>query len=655
MHRVIIRLLLSLFVFSSAYASTALAGRPTALEDYESIRSPYLPQVSPDGKRIIFSLDTQIYLAAADGSEPLALTSAATRSWEGRWSVDGESIYFVSDRDGTTQIHELSLDNPGEAAQMTHFKHGVASMNFSPDETRILLSVSDNALLEVDEEADPKPFVINRRQFKKDEGDGYIVDGDTTHLYVYDVETTKMEQITTGGFNESEAAWSPDGESIVFVSNREDDPDTLMRTDLWIVAADPTTDEHTLSRLTDSDRFRYSPTFSPDGNEIAYLSAITGPYGLYNLTVVPAAGGEPRILTTELDRWVISFEYSENGEWIYFNYYDSGAQNLARIRVRDAKIEKLIEGEQLVSSFDLGGSGVVAATIYQSNSAANIFSLRRKTLTQLTDLNREFFEEVDLGNKMKVSFENADGILIESFITTPPDYDSTRRYPAILNVHGGPQGQHAWGYSFATQYFASNGYVVIEPNPRGSLGRGQEFLSSIYRSWGVPDYHDVIESVDFAIEAGIADPDRLSVTGFSYGGYMTNVVITETDRFKAAASGAGHSLIEANFGHDIYQGWYMWELGVPWENREKYDVHSPLLRAGNVTTPTIFLGGRIDWNVPVINAELFYQSLKIKGVDTQLIVYPDAHHGGWPASFEIDYLERVVGWFDLHAKGGSIN
>ena len=223
---------------------------------------------------------------------------------------------------------------------------------------------------------------------------------------------------------------------------------------------------------------------------------------------------------------------------------------------------------------------------------------------------------------------------MQAFVTKPPGFVAGRRYPTILHIHGGPVGQFGWGFDFKPQYFAANGYVVIEPNPRGSTGRGQEFVRAIYQTWGITDYDDLIAAVDYAIAAGYADPDRLAVTGYSYGGYMTNTVITRTDRFKAAASGAGHSYIAANYGHDIYQKWYNWELGPPWENREKYDRLSPLLQAGKVTTPTIFLGGREDWNVPLLNAELFYQSLRKRGIDTELVVYPGMHHGGWDPEFE---------------------
>ena len=626
------------------------APRHITLDDYSGIRSPNSPRISPDGRQISFLLDGQILLVSADGSEPRPVTSSATDAWGNRWSADGDSIYFLSSRDDGTQIYKLPIRESGEATQLTHFKHGVSSINLSPDETRVLLSISDNDLREVAEDTEPQPFVITRRHFKRDSGDGYIVDGDSNHLYIYDIDGQEMKQITSGPYYERGAAWSPDGKSIVFVSNREKEPDAGHRTDLWRVASDNSEKDAPLVRLTDSSRPKYSPAFSPDGEQVAYLTAEDGVYGVYHIAVIPAAGGEPRTLTTDLDRWIISFEYSANGDWIYFTYYNSGATSLARVRVGDSRIETLIDGDQVIRSFDVGESGDLAVAANNQNDAGNIYSFRRNQLTQLTDVNRAFFDEHDLGNKVKVSFENPAGTRIDGFITTPPDYEPGRAYPAILHIHGGPQGQFSWGFSFSTQFFAGKGYVVIEPNPRGSVGRGQEFLRAIYRAWGVPDYDDVIAAVDYAVAEGIADPERLAVTGYSYGGYMTNVVITQTTRFKAAASGAGHSLIEANVGHDIYQRWYMWELGVPWENREKYDVHSPLLRAGNVKTPTLFLGGRIDWNVPILNAELFYEALKVQGIDSQLVVYPGMHHGGWTDSFEKDYLVRTVDWFDHYVK-----
>jgi dipeptidyl aminopeptidase/acylaminoacyl peptidase len=621
--------------------------RNLLLEDYGRIVTPGAPQISPDGMQVAYALDQQVFVVSTDDADPRPITSSATTAWSPRWSADGNSLYFLSDRSESTQLWKLPVNDFGEAEQLTDFEHGISSIILSPDENRLLLAFSDNDLQEESEETEPQPIVVTRRQFKRDAGEGYITAGQAEHLYVYDIVSESLTQITSGAYEEGSATWSPDGRFIVFVSNR-DAPDADYTTDLWIVAANNTDKGQTLTRLTNNADTKGSPSWSPDGDLIAYLTAVEGPYGLQHVAVVPSFGGEPRILTTELDRWLHAFEFSDDGDWIYFNYDNSGATFLARVRIWDARIETLIEGDRVVSSFDVGKNGDMAIRANNKNDTADIYRLNGKRLTRLTDLNRELLDEIEIGNKFRVSFESDDGTVVEAFITTPPGYESGNTYPAILNIHGGPLGQFEWGFDFAAQFYASNGYVVIEPNPRGSTGRGQDYINAIYRTWGVTEYDDVISSVDYAVEQGIADPDRLAVTGYSYGGYMTNVVITQTNRFKAAASGAGHSLIEANVGHDIYQQWYMWELGLPWENREKYDVLSPLLRAGKVATPTIFLGGRIDWNVPILNAELFYQALQVQGIDSQLVVYPGMHHGGWTEEFEKDYLERVLDWFNKY-------
>ena len=635
----------------SAEDDEATAPRLVTLEDMGAVMSPNSPHMSPDGREITYLFDGQVFAVSSDGSESRAITSSAAPAREFRWSADGEAIYFLSDRGDASQLYKLPMNDPGEAIQVTHFTHRVSSMNLSPDESRVLLAISDNRLLEVADDAEPQPIVVTRRGFKRDAGNGYIVDGDSRHLYVYDIDSRQIKQLTTGRFEEEAAAWSPDGKSIVFVSNREDEPDAGYRTDLWVVVDDGAEDEPALRRLTDNSNSKRRPTYSPSGDQIAYITSIDGPYGLGILTVMPADGGEAKALSASLDRSIGNFQYSDDGDWIYFTYQDSGAVNLARVRVRDARIEKLIEGDQVVGSFDVSESGDIVVTANKQNDSANIYRLDRDKLTQLTDLNRTFFDNVKLGNKTKVRIEGADGTLIDTFITTPPGYEPGQAYPTILNTHGGPQAQFSWGYGFSTQFFASKGYVVVEPNPRGSTGRGQEFLASIYRAWGITDYEDVIAAVDYAIAEGISDPDQLAATGYSYGGYMTNVIISRTTRFKAAASGAGSSHVEGIFGHDLYTEWYLWELGVPWKNREKYDVHSPVLRAGDVTTPTLFLGGSDDWNMTIANAEMFYLTLKIQDIDTQLVVYPGMHHGGWPERFDKDYLTRIVDWFDLYTLG----
>jgi dipeptidyl aminopeptidase/acylaminoacyl peptidase len=624
--------------------------RTLTLDDHDAIQSPDSLALSRDGKLLAYVLDDRIYVVPMAGGAPRAVTAAGSSAWDPHWTGDGKALYFLSDRSDGNQLWKLALGSIDEATQVTKFEQGIEGLDFAPDESRLLLKFKASDLTAAADVEEKKPFVITRLEFKEDDGDGYLTGDQAEHLHILDLPAGKLTQLTSGEYTESEADWSPDGRQIVFVSNREKEPDASYKTDLWLVAVDTADQGQSLVRLTDDDRTKSSPAWSPDGTTIAFLTAEDGVFGIPQLAVIPVSSGEPRILTTALDRWINDFRYSADGQWIYFTYDHLGGARLARVRPKDGKLEPVESGDQLIGEFDIAKNGAIAARIETGNRGPELYSIENGRLTRLTQINDAFLASASRGEKTSVSFKSADGTAIQAFITRPPGFVAGRKYPTVLNIHGGPAWQFDWGFGFMSQYLAANGYVVIEPNPRGSTGRGQEFVRAIYQAWGITDYDDVIAAVDYAIAEGFADPERLAVTGYSYGGYLTNVVITRTDRFKAAASGAGHSYIAANYGHDIYQKEYNWELGSPWENREKYDKLSPLLQAGRVTTPTLFLGGRDDWNVPILNAELFYQSLRVRGIDTQLVVYPDTHHEDWSPEFDRDYYNRVREWFDKYLK-----
>jgi dipeptidyl aminopeptidase/acylaminoacyl peptidase len=226
------------------------------------------------------------------------------------------------------------------------------------------------------------------------------------------------------------------------------------------------------------------------------------------------------------------------------------------------------------------------------------------------------------------------------------------KYPTLLRPHGGPVGQYEWSFSFEAQLFAANGYAVLLPNPRGSSGYGQKFCEAIFADWGNKDYEDVMAMVDYAVAKGIADPAKLGVGGWSYGGIMTNYVITKSgDRFKAAISGASEALYVANYGHDHYQKLWEWELGLPWEARALWEKLSPYNQVQKIVIPTLWIGGEKDWNVPIINSEQMYQSMKRLGRTTQLVVYPGEHHGISKPSYLKDRFERYLGWYGQYIKG----
>jgi len=258
-----------------------------------------------------------------------------------------------------------------------------------------------------------------------------------------------------------------------------------------------------------------------------------------------------------------------------------------------------------------------------------------------------------LSDVEELRFPTLDGTVIQTFVYKPQDFDPKRRYPAILWLHGGQESQYDYGFNFRVQLFAANGYVVVMPNVRGSGGRGLDFALALNKAYGTKDVEDVIVATDYVIARGYVDPDRLGVGGWSSGGTLTNVVITKTDRFAGAISGASVGWYTSTYGHDPYYRWWHTELGAPWKNRELWDRISPFMYVENITTPTLFIGGEKDWNQPIIHSEQMYQAMKHLGRETQLVVYPNAHHGIRKHSYQKDLLERFVSWFDKYVKGSN--
>jgi dipeptidyl aminopeptidase/acylaminoacyl peptidase len=506
---------------------------------------------------------------------------------------------------------------------------------------------------------------VTRRQFKQDYI-GYL-DSRRNHLYVLDLATKKLMQITSGdtddycqaylpGCGPSEPAWSPDGKRIAFVSNRTDDPDANYNTDIWVVDADNDDPGKKLLQVTSNPGPDAAPSWSPDGTRIAHLSNTeTGAalYGTFHLALSSAAGGDSKLLTRDLDRMILKPRFSRKEPWIHFLLEDSGEQSLARIAASGGSVERLVSGPRVVSAFDEGPSAAIAALVSEPALPPEVFLLSNGKLERRSHVNDALLASLRLGEVEEIRFPSQDGTEIEAFVVKPPGFSPRRRTPGILLIHGGPQAQYDASFQFDAQLFAANGYVVVLPNPRGSTGYGQDFCLAIWQAWGERDYEDVMASMDYAVAQGWVDPERLGVTGWSYGGMLTNHVITKTDRFKAAATGASAALYVTNFAHDQYQRWWIFELGLPWkpESRELYDRLSPLNRVEKIVTPTLILGGKEDWNVPIINSEQLFLALKLQGVPTELVVYPDEFHGIDTPTHAKDLYGRYLAWFGRYLKG----
>jgi len=649
-------------------ATPLFAQSPRALEidDLFALRSVGDPQISPDGEWVAYTVrrtiledeksETRIWMIPAAGGTAIPMTAEGYSASRPRWSPDGKYLSFTASKNGgKTQVWTLNRLG-GEAQRLTEVEQGVSSYEWSPDGTRLLLSIRDpeeEDEEEGEEESETRePWVIDRLQFKRD-GAGYLTGDRHTHLYVFDVTTKQLTQITSGDYDESQAVWSPDGTRVAFVSNRTEEPDANANSDIWIVAADNTDKGQTLLQVTTNTGSDGSPAWSPDGRSIAYVT-VTQPeiiwYATNHLAVVSASGGEPRLLTVPVDRNFSGPRFSADGRWIYARLEDSAENHLVRVNAGNGRVERLTSGGLAVRDFELGPGRAMAALVGHLDRPNEVFRVERDGLRQLTHENDELLADLRLAEVENVQFPSSDGTEIEGFIYLPPGYQEGLRYPTLLRIHGGPVSQFSHSFNFEAQLFAANGYVVVTVNPRGSSGYGQEFSRAIWADWGNKDYEDVMAGVDYAIEQGYADPDRLGVGGWSYGGILTNYVITKTARFKGAITGASEVLYVANYGHDHYQRQWEAELGLPWENREAWERISPFNYVENIVTPTLIMGGERDWNVPILNSEQLYQALRRLGRETRLVVYPGQSHGIRVPSYQRDRLERYLDWYAKYVK-----
>ncbi len=548
----------------------------------------------------------------------------------------------------------------GEAQQLTEVEQGVNGYEWSPDGSKLVLTVRDPDTTSASSDSGAgrsrvrEPWVLDRLQTKRDRI-GYLTDTRRTHLYVFDVETKALTQITSGRWDEGSPAWSPDGTKMAFASNRTGDPDANSNSDIWVVAADNTDKGGTLIRITDYEGGDGSPAWSPEGRWIAYTTGINDPrFGAFetrHLAVTPSDGsGERRILTEALDRNVGSPQFTDDGTGIWVSVSDEGNNHIARVDVETGEVTRPVAGDISARGYSVSDEGLVASSISSYHSPGEISVADGADLRRLTHVNDSLMEAVHLAEVRNIHFASADGTQIEGWVFFPPDFQEGTRYPTILRIHGGPNGMYGVSFNFEAQLLAANGYLVLITNPRGSSGYGREFGFALWQKWGIPDFEDVMAGVDYVIAQGWADENRLGVGGWSYGGILTNYVITKSTRFKAATSGASMGLLIANFGVDHYQLGNEREWGLPWENRQMWEDLSPWNDIADVTTPTLFLGGESDWNVPIINSEMMYQSLRRRGVETKLIVYPGQSHGLRVPSYNRHRYEQYLAWYDKYLK-----
>ena len=654
------------------------ARHPLRVDDIFRFKDVRDPQVSPDGQWVAYVVSTidmkedkssaHVWLIKIDGTNDRQITFGAEGEGSPRWSPDGNYISFTSSRPGKARGSQVwVLDRRGgEATQLTDVKGRLQGYEWSPDSKRLALLIGDP-----DPESEPtpspapgasstprvpKPIVIDRYRFKQDV-QGYLLSGRHSYIYLFDVSTKKLDRLTTSKWDESSPSWSPDGSRIAFTSNHIDDPDRDPSGQLYVADAKPGATE---KQLTPSSvrASRSKPEWSPNGKWIAFLDTDERKYGAYSmerLNLVPSDGSAPpsRFKAAEdLDRGVSSARFNADGIYINFLVTDDRSQYPVRAKVSGGPAERLMQQPIVLSSWNAGGNKTVVLS-GGDKKATEIQVVEPGGLRQLTHQNDALIAELELGETEEVSFKSKDGTEVHGLLTYPVGYVKGTKVPLLLRIHGGPNGQDQHSLSSERQFFAANGYAVLAVNYRGSSGRGRDYSRSIFADWGNYEVQDLLAGVDHVIKMGVADPDRLGVGGWSYGGILTDYLIATDNRFKGATSGAGTAFTVAFYGTDQYIIQYDHEIGPPWNPKswETYvKLSYPFLHADRIQTPTLFMGGERDFNVPIQGSQQMYQALKSLGIDTQLVIYPNEFHGIQRPTYQKDRLERYLAWYEKYVK-----
>jgi len=666
--------------------TTTPSRRLITAEDLFRFRLAADPQLAPDGSQVAYVLQwtdleqnkyfSNLRMVRSGGEGDRPFTHGKHRESSPRWSPDGSQIAFVSDRSERSQIWRIPADG-GEASALTELEEGaIGDLQWSPDGTRILFTYRPKpewARKEAREEREkqhrcPPPMVIRHLRYRE-EGTGYIGE-ERRHAFVIEVATGALTQVTDGQWDEFYPCWSPDGLRIAFVTNHSPDPDrTPQLDDLFVIDANGENEQ----RVEAPAGQKHHLTWSPDGSTFAYFghTDTRDPWSGCDphLWVVPSVGGAARDLSLNLDRpagnctladlrpgvegWTGPV-WSPDSRSIYFPVSDRGAVHIHRVGLDGGAPVNLTPGLHAeVSSLAFDAKGEQLAALVGDPvhpGEVHVASLDRPTLDlrPLTNSNRELLSELVLSAPQEVNVPS-EGSEVHGWILHPTQRAEGERSPLILYIHGGPHTQYGWAMMHELQLLAAQGFSVLYTNPRGSRGYGEAHTSAIRGDWGGPDYRDLMAAVDYAVHLPEIDPERLGVTGGSYGGYMTNWIIGHSDRFKCAVTQRSvvnlHSMggtCDFNFSQSDYFG------GNTWDEPHRFLAQSPLTYVQSVQTPLLIIHSEGDLRCPIEQAEQLFAALKCQGKEVEFIRYPrEANHGlsrGGPPDLRQDRLERITGW-----------
>lgn len=648
---------------SAPHIATQSQKRPVNEHDFGAMTSIGGVQESPDGTTALFTAGGKLMKIATSGGAPQQLAPDLSGFSNIRWSPDGKQAAFIATSSGKQGIWVLTIAS-GELQRVcdydisNHFISEVGNMlEWSPDGSKIAFAgTTEPATQSTD------PLVVKRIQYKTRTG---FDDNRKTHIYVVPASGGKPQAITHGRDDEHSIAWSPDGTEIYFLSNHEPDPDATLNYDIFGVNVDNTK----VRRITNTPGTEYYPQVSPDGNFLTYVAGtrkITTKDSVaedQKVWVVPTHGSaKPRELNAAQDRRSYAPTWTPNGKDIVYTTLDQGKRTIYRVPAAGGKPTALFNDKASVGGVSVAQHATASGIVFTKSTLlqpTELFVMDNKPGAkpkQLTHLNTDFAKKLQLVKPRTVWFKSFDGTKVQGWLYPALNTSKAKngKAPMLLAVHGGPHGQAEYGYQFNLnfQYNAARGYATLALNPRGSSGYGQKFTDGIYRNWGGPDYKDLMSGVRYIVRthANTIDRTRLGVYGGSYGGYMTNWIVTQTNMFKAAAAQRSVSNLVSFYGTSLYQGLVHADFGFPTKGNNFALLwrESPLAHIANVKTPLLLTHGEVDHDVPITQAEEMFIGLREQGKTAEFVRYPREGHGLREPAHQQDERERILGWMDKY-------
>jgi len=661
-----------LFTLLLLISSISAQKRAFTIKDLYKIKSVGSQVISNDGSKVVFTVtesdlknaksNTEIYLMNVDGTNQKQLTNNDAADFNPIWKTDDSGIIFTSTRNGSSQLFCLPISG-GEAKQITDYEFGINSAKLSNDGNSVIFQANIFPECGIDVDCNSKTEnAMAKGAVQAHIADSLFVrhwteycDGQYTHILSYNFETEQDKDLTPGYFNSPAFSaggsdnynFSPDGNFVTFDSKRVKNPAISTNTDVFIVDING---ENLIKITKENEAADFNPKYSPDGKYIAYLTQLVPTFDSdrIRLAIYDVKNKSNKILTDSFDNWINSFEWNSDSKSIYFTGHEKGYLPLFSINIETQKIEKIID-KKVIYSFSI--SPKKDFVIYTNSSVhkpveMEYFNLSSKRELELTKFNKEITNNIEMNPAEQVWVKGADGKPVHVFIVKPFNFDAQKKYPLIINVHGGPQYQWMDSFRGDWQVYPGYGYVVAFLNPHGSIGYGQEYTNAISDDWDGKVYEDVMKVTDYLEKLDYVDANKMGAMGWSYGGYFMNLLQAKTDRFKCLASMMGiYDLKE--FKDETEELWFAnWDL-----KRSDYEKMSPSKYEDNFKTPTLIITGEKDYRIPYTQSLRYFTVLQNKGIDSRLIIFKNDGH--WPSSLKSMplYYNSHLEWFNKYLGG----